>query len=144
MHGLVNQAIGAMASVTLLGAGLTGAGAGAGGPSAPADTARLTRPATAYVVNTSASTVIPLNLGTNTVGRTIKVGFGPDAIVFSPDGKTAYVADAGYASRRSADTVAVIDTKTNTVGRFIKVAPRPSALVVTPTARPSTCSARSA
>jgi hypothetical protein len=54
MHMSVNQVIGAMASATLLGAGLTGAGA----QSAAADTARPAGPAMAYVINTSANTVV--------------------------------------------------------------------------------------
>jgi YVTN family beta-propeller protein len=142
MGGSVFQAIGLIASAGVLGAGLTGAGltgaglTGAGLTGAatpgPAGAAGAARPAMAYVVNTGANTVVPLNLATNTAGRAIKVGLGPDAIVFSPDGKTAYVADGAYGDRRPADTVAVIDTKTSAVGRFIKVPPRPTGLVITP------------
>ena len=91
------------------------------------------RPVLAYVLNDVADTVVPLNVTTNTFGRPVKVGIGPDAIVFSPNGKTAYVASgAPGLPLRPADTVAVIDTKTNRNGRRIKVAVHPNSLVITP------------
>jgi YVTN family beta-propeller protein len=112
---------------------LAAIGCAAATPSlASADPARSARPVTAYIVDAADDTVVPLNVATNTLGRPMKVGLGPDAIVFSPVSNMAYVADGNLDTRRAGNTVAVIDTKTNTVGRFVKVPPRPEALVITP------------
>ena len=39
----------------------------------------------------------PIATATNTAGPPITVGSGPDAIAITPDGKTAYVANAARA-----------------------------------------------
>jgi DNA-binding beta-propeller fold protein YncE len=98
-----------------------------------ATTAKAARPVPAYVANPVDASVLPLNVVTNTFGPPIRVGLGPDAIVFAPNGKTAYVADGGPgAVQRPTHTVAVIDTTTGRRSRFINVAPKPFALAITP------------
>jgi YVTN family beta-propeller protein len=64
----------------------------------------------AYVANRGSGTVTPIRTATNTALPPIKAGDGPAAIVITPDGKTAYVADYVYAS----GTVTPIRTATNT------------------------------
>jgi hyaluronoglucosaminidase len=50
---------------------------------------------TALVANLGDGTVTPVNLGTMTAGRPIRVGAEPDSIALSPDGDSALVADLG-------------------------------------------------
>ena len=55
-------------------------------------------PVTAYVVNENdfgAGTVTPIATATNTAGPPIKVGSDAGPIAITPDGKTAYVVNAG-------------------------------------------------
>ena len=68
----------------------------------------------------------PISTVTNTAGKPIKVGTGPIAIAFTPDGKTAYVVCLG------ADTVIPISTATNTPGTPIKAGKHPYAIAITP------------
>jgi YVTN family beta-propeller protein len=56
----------------------------------------------------------------------IKVGRYPDSIVFTPDGKTAYIANS------MGDTVTAIRTATNTVVKTIKTGIHPVAVAITP------------
>ncbi|MDP2289449.1 MAG: YncE family protein [Actinomycetota bacterium] len=50
----------------------------------------------AWVSNYQGQTVSTINLATGTVGQTIKVPYaGPNTVAFTPDGKTAYVANWG-------------------------------------------------
>jgi YVTN family beta-propeller protein len=74
-----------------------------------------------------ADTVRPVNLVTSTPGKPIKVGSNPYAIAITPDGKTAYVANA------NSGTVTPIATATNTPGKPINVGlPGPEAIAITP------------
>jgi YVTN family beta-propeller protein len=126
LRGLSRRAVG------LLTVGLVGAVTPALSANA-ATTAKAARPVLAYVANAVDASVLPLNVVTNTFGPPIRVGLWPDAIVFAPNGKTAYVADGGPgALQRPTHTVAVIDTTTGRRGRFINVAPQPFALAITP------------
>src|ERR1022692_2185872 len=106
--------------------------AGAGAAASAGSAMRPVHPVIAYIVNTGANTVVPLDTATNTLSATITVGLGPDAIAFAPHGKTAYIANGALGSMQSADTVTTIDTATNTVGKTIKVGTRPSGMAITP------------
>src|SRR5439155_25316129 len=74
---------------------------------------------TAYVAGVSSRRVIPINTATNTAGKPIKVGLGPDLIAFTPNGETAYVANY------NSGTVTPINTATNVAGKPIKVGASP-------------------
>ena len=72
----------------------------------------------------------PIDLATNTPGAPITVGSTPFGIAITPDGKTAYVTNAGD------NTVTPIDVATNTAGAAIHVGSRsfgtPVAVAITP------------
>ena len=68
----------------------------------------------------------------NTAGPAIKVGDGPDGIAITPNGKTAYVVNAG------SGTVTPISTATNMAGPAIKVGNVPFPSPSRRTARPPT------
>ena len=65
-------------------------------------------------------------------GAAIPVGDDPQAIAITPDGKTAYVANAG------GDTRHAIATATNAAGTAIPVGDNPQGIAVTRPARPRT------
>jgi DNA-binding beta-propeller fold protein YncE len=87
---------------------------------------------TAYVV--SYSEVTPIATATNTAGPPIKTGNRADGIVITPDGKTAYVANASKEFIRGGKpvmrpgTVTPITLATNTPGKPIKVGKDPYGL----------------
>jgi YVTN family beta-propeller protein len=88
---------------------------------------------TLYVTGIT-GTVTSYSTATGKAGRTISLGesMGPEAIVFSPDGRTAYVADG------ASSYVTPIDTATNTAGPPIKVGKWPEGddgVVITPDGR---------
>jgi YVTN family beta-propeller protein len=99
-------------------------------------------PPTAYVVDTGSvalsDTVTPINTATNIALKAIKVGYGPDAIAITPDGKTAYVVSGAQTCGTCshvpppADTVTPIRTATNTALKAIKVGIHPDAIAITP------------
>jgi YVTN family beta-propeller protein len=60
------------------------------------------------------------------VTSTIDVGSSPVSVAFSPNGKTAYVANSG------ADTVSVINVKTGTVQGHLFVGDGPHSVAFTP------------
>ena len=72
---------------------------------------------TAYVGTTG--TVIPINLATNTPGKPIRIGAGVPAeqMVFTPGGKSAYVANGEGPTGR----VVPINTATGTPGKAILI-----------------------
>jgi YVTN family beta-propeller protein len=70
--------------------------------------------------------VTPIRTATNTALKAIKVGSFPFAIAITPDGKTAYVANA------DSGTVTPIRTATRKPGKAIKVGTDPSAIAITP------------
>jgi YVTN family beta-propeller protein len=98
--------------------------------SAPSQTTRSgSRPAsTLWVVGSSI--VTPVNTSTNTPGTSIKVcnpricSAGP--VVFTPDGKTAYVPN------QDGDTVTVVNTVAGTAGPRINVREMAGAIAITP------------
>jgi hypothetical protein len=61
--------------------------------------------------------LIPVETGTNTPGKPIRLGARPVAIAFMPDGKTAYVVSACGC----APVVTPLATATNTPGKPIKI-----------------------
>ncbi len=55
----------------------------------------------ALVVDVGNDSLYPVNIQTRQVGLPIPVGFGPYAIATAPDGKWAYVVDAGFSEART-------------------------------------------
>jgi len=78
-----------------------------------------------------ANTVTPIRTATNTALKAIKVGNFPDAIVITPNGKTAYVSNGGNGAAPG-NTVTPIDTATNTALKAIKVGTFPGPIAITP------------
>jgi len=70
--------------------------------------------------------VTPIDVATSTAGQAIRVGREPAGIAVTPDGKTAYVANAG------SDTVTPISTATGQAGSPIKVGMLPLTITVAP------------
>jgi YVTN family beta-propeller protein len=70
--------------------------------------------------------VTPTTTTTNTPGKPINVGKSPWAIAFTPDGKTAYVANL------SSNTVTPITTATNTPGKPIDIGKEAAEIAVMP------------
>jgi YVTN family beta-propeller protein len=97
-------------------------------PAAPA------RPVTAYVADSGNGTVTPINTATGKAGKPIQVGLGADDIAFTPNGKTAYVANFGCScvGGPTGDTVTPINTATNTALPAITVGEGPDAIAITP------------
>lgn len=83
---------------------------------------------TAYVANYSDASVTPIDIATNVAGTPIGVGAGPNDVVVSPDGKTAYVAN----QNPTPGTVSVIDTATNNVTATIPAGNQPAGITITP------------
>jgi YVTN family beta-propeller protein len=82
----------------------------------------------------SSSRVTPIRTATNTAGKAIAVGKDPVAIAITPNGKTAYVANAGSGNGPS-DTVTPIRTATDKAGKAITVGGYgafPGAIAITP------------
>jgi YVTN family beta-propeller protein len=71
-------------------------------------------------------TVTPIDTASDSAGTPIWVGDKADAIAITPDGKTAYVANAGDG------TVTPIDLTNNTAGTPIGVGSDPDAIAITP------------
>ena len=67
-----------------------------------------------------------IDTATNTVVATVAVGSGPSGVAVTPDGKHAYVTNAGF------NTVSVIDTASNTVVATVPVGSFPVGVAVTP------------
>ena len=104
------------------------------GPSGHGPGMGLAHPVTAYVAGQS-GTVTPILTATNTALAPIKIGNGhagqnASAIVFPPDGKTAYVLTNTLAG--GPGTVTPIRTATNTALAPITVGQDPRALAITP------------
>lgn len=68
---------------------------------------------TAYITNSIDSTVSVINLSTNTVSATIKVGGWPFGVSCSSDGTKVYVVN------KADNSISVINTSTNTVSAII-------------------------
>ena len=81
----------------------------------------------AYVANSGASTVSVISTTTNTVVANISVPSGANYIALAPNGKTAYVANAG-----SPGTVSVVNLTTKTVTTTVTVQNVPHGMGVTP------------
>ena len=70
--------------------------------------------------------VTPITTATNTAGPPIPVGYLPNVIAITPDGKTAYVVNV------NSGTVTPITTATNTAGPPITTGIDPEAIAITP------------
>ena len=80
--------------------------------------------------------VVPVPVHASAAGQPIKVGLNPVQIVFTPDGKMAYVAN--YAS----ESVTPIQLPGGRAGPPIAAGKTPARLAASPTARRYTCSIR--
>ena len=76
---------------------------------------------------TSAQTVTPIDLATNTAGKPITLTDPADAIAVAPDGKIAYVIN-GFPSR----TMTRIDLATNTTEKPINLGAEPEQIAMAP------------
>ena len=65
----------------------------------PASGPTRAHPVTAYVANGGSDTVTPIRTATNTAAQGHQGRERPRAIAITPDGKTAYVANAGLGTR---------------------------------------------
>jgi YVTN family beta-propeller protein len=81
---------------------------------------------TAYVIG-SGGTVTPIDLATSTPGKPIDLRWPPDAIVITPDGRTAYITN-GFPSR----TLTPMDLTTNTPGKPVQLSSPPEAIAMAP------------
>ena len=129
MHGQVRRVfLGVATGIAAASLGVTcvaGAASAAGRTPVPA-TPR--GPGTAYVANFGDGTVTPFSTSTNEAGAPIQVGAQPDAIVVTPDGKTAYVAEDSQPG-----AVTPIRTATSTAGHPIAVGASDAvAIAITP------------
>jgi len=78
------------------------------------------------------TTVTPISTATGKAGQPVPVGLGPLAIVFSPNGKTAYVASTGAAPKTQVRaTVTPISTARNTPGRPVDLGPTATTMSMT-------------
>lgn len=80
----------------------------------------------AFVANFFSNTVTPIRIASNTAAPAIQVGRNPNAVVVTPNGRTAYVTNSG------ASTVSPINTATQRTLTPIHVGRGPSAMVLTP------------
>jgi YVTN family beta-propeller protein len=81
---------------------------------------------TAYVSSGTGDTVAQINTATDmTIGLAIPAGVFPNSVAVAPDGRIAYVADAGNA-------VTPINLVTNTPGSAVTVGGRPEDVAITP------------
>jgi DNA-binding beta-propeller fold protein YncE len=76
---------------------------------------------------TSAQAVQPIDLVTNTAGKPIDLQWPADAIVITPDGKTAYIMN-GFPSL----TVTPVDLATSTAGKPVKLSEEPEQIAMAP------------
>ncbi len=84
----------------------------------------------AYVTNYAASTVTPINLMNGVTGKAIPAGSGPAGIAITPNGKMAYVTDAGSAPMGNTGTP--INLVTDRPLRAIRVGLGPQGIAITP------------
>ncbi len=73
-----------------------------------------------------------IDVATNTVQGTIKVGTEPRAVAITPNGSVAYVTNEGSSAVRGSSTVSVIEVATNTVHGTIKAGGEPIGIAITP------------
>lgn len=81
---------------------------------------------TAYVSNSSAASITPINLVTATAGPPIPVGLKPQGLAITPDGKTVYVAN------ETSGTVTPVSTETKLPSTPIQVGVNPLLVAITP------------
>ena len=78
---------------------------------------------TIYVANFGSDTATPILAASNRPGRPIPVGSGPQQILISPDGKTAYVAASHSVlpGRAGPATLTAISTATNAASKVVTI-----------------------
>jgi YVTN family beta-propeller protein len=81
---------------------------------------------TAYVVDETLNTLVPVNTLTGIAGSPISVGFSPVGVAVTPDGSTAYVVN------ESSGTVTPVDLDTKTTKTPIPVGANPIGIAITP------------
>lgn len=81
--------------------------------------------ARAYVTNNGDNTVSIIDISSNSVVDTVRVGSGPEGVAITPDGTRAYVANDGGA-------VWVLDTSNNAVLAKVTVGGDPYGVAITP------------
>lgn len=94
---------------------------------------------TAYLLDSNAATLTPLDLATQVLGKPVKLqegslakgDDGPQAVAITPDGKTAYVLNPSL-DPKHASTVTPVDTAAGTAGKPISVPGMDSAIAVSP------------
>lgn len=91
-----------------------------------------TRPV-AYVTNYADDTITPIDLATGRAEKPMKAGPGPAGIAVTPNGKWAYVTDAG--SSPLGDTVTPINLATGKPAKTIRVGAGPQGIAITPDGR---------
>ena len=87
---------------------------------------------------TLAQTVTAIDLTTNTPGKPMDLQWSADAIVITPDGKTAYLIN-GFPSR----TLTAVDLATNTPGKSITLRGEPVAIAMAPDGKAYVCTVTS-
>jgi YVTN family beta-propeller protein len=88
---------------------------------------------TAYALDSTQGTIIPIDLATGATNTPIRFENSPTAITITPDGTTAYV--TGITDASAAGTVTPIDLQTSRCGSPIKVGRNPRAITMTPDAK---------
>ncbi len=81
---------------------------------------------TAYITDEASDAVSVINLKTNLLTATIRVGHSPYGVAVSPDGSKVYITNSG------SNNVSVIDALTNTVTATIRVGLQPIGITVSP------------
>jgi YVTN family beta-propeller protein len=76
---------------------------------------------------TSEQTMTPIDLATNTAGKPIDLQWPPDALVITPDGKTAYIIN-GFPSR----TLTPVDLATSRPGKPVTLSEAADAILMAP------------
>ena len=84
----------------------------------------------AYITNLNSNTVSVIDIPTNTVIKTVIVGYGPQGIAVTPDGSKVYVTNSGYGYQHPESSVSVIDTATNTVIKTLTAGHEPKRVAV--------------
>jgi YVTN family beta-propeller protein len=75
----------------------------------------------AYVANYGGSSVTEINLGTNTVSRTIDVGAAPAALTMAPGGTALWVGGLNYVSEIDLSSLSVLQTLPSVSGQVTSI-----------------------
>jgi DNA-binding beta-propeller fold protein YncE len=100
---------------------------GAGGSLATGAVAVSPNGTTVYAANYASDWIVPVTIATNTAGTPITLIALPTAIAITPDGSTAYIAEAGTPGH-----VVPLTLANNSLGTPITVGANPFAIAITP------------